>query len=651
MMNESHGTIRSILTVLSRPTMHTFNQLVFIAAFSVILTGCLSADPSEDEVLFDVEAAYTKQEVTIPMRDGVKLFATIYVPRDTTQTYPLLIKKSPYSSGPYEQGEYRTHIGPTGTPRFAEEGYIFVYQDVRGRFMSEGRFLNMTPNHPGNDPGTPADESSDMYDTVEWLLANIHPNNGKVGIWGISYPGFYAAASIIDTHPAVAASSPQAPIGDWFVGDDFHHHGAFFLQDAFRFFYRFDHTEPTPTTARREAFEYGTDSAYDFFLDLGPLKNVNEKYFHNEVPSWDSLMANGVNDRFWQRRNIIPQMKNVTASVMTVAGLFDAEDPYGPIAIYQSTEANNPGIDNILVLGPWFHGGWVRGPGAHLGNVSFSSETSLHYQENIDLPFFNYYLKGKGALDLPEVYAYGSGNDVWRRFDAWPPAASSPVSFYLGADGALSEAPPSAPGSDRYVSDPAHPVPYTKEVRINRTREYMVEDQRFAGERDDVLVYTSAVLEQDATFAGPVSVELFVETTGTDADFVVKVIDVFPDDEPEWQDEADKYLPDPMAGYQMMVRGEVFRGKFRNSYERPEPFVPGEVERVAFDTPHILHTFKAGHRIMVQIQSSWFPLVDRNPQTFTDIYNASEEDFQAATHTLHRSAEYASRITMLQLND
>ncbi|HMB91932.1 MAG TPA: CocE/NonD family hydrolase, partial [Rhodothermales bacterium] len=562
-----------------------------------------------------------------------------------------LIKKSPYSSGPYQKGVYLDHIGPNGTPRFAEEGYIFVYQDVRGRFMSEGTFVNMTPNHPGNDPGTPVDESSDMYDTVDWLLENIHPNNGKVGLWGISYPGFYAAASVIDTHPAVKASSPQAPIGDWFVGDDFHHNGAFLLQDAFRFFYRFDHTEPTPTTARRKNFEFGTDSAYDFFLDLGPLKNANERYFHHDVPFWDSLMTNGIYDRFWQSRNIIPHMKNVTASVMTVAGLYDAEDPYGPIAIYQSTEENNAGIDNTLVLGPWFHGGWVRSAGDHLGNVSFNSETSVFYQERIDLPFFNYYLKDKGTLDLPEVYAYGSGNDTWHQFEAWPPPDVSPVSFYLRENDGLSTEAPEAEGADRYVSDPADPVPYTKEVRINRTREYMVEDQRFAGERDDVLAYTSDVLEEDVTFAGPVAVELFVETTGTDADFVVKVIDVFPEDEPEWQDEDDKYLPDPMAGYQMMVRGEVFRGKFRNSFESPEPFVPGDVAHVAFDTPHILHTFKAGHRIMVQVQSSWFPLIDRNPQTFTDIYSASEKDFQAATHAIHRSAEYPSRITMLQLHD
>ena len=619
--------------------------LATLFAFTALfLQGC-----SSNEVSY-LESNYTKMEVNIPMRDGVTLFATVYVPRDTTQTYPFLIKRTPYSSGPYEAGVYPTEVGPGGTDRFLEEGYIFVNQDVRGRFMSEGRFVNMTPNHPGNEMDTPVDESSDMYDTAEWLLANIHPNNGNIGLWGISYPGFYAAASIIDTHPAVKASSPQAPIGDWFIGDDFHHNGAFYLQDGFRFFHRFDHIEPTPTTARREAFDFESDNAYQFYLDLGPLKNANERYYHNEVATWDSLMQNGVYDRFWQERNIIPHMKNVTASVMTVAGLYDAEDPYGPIQIYRSTEEKNPGINNTLVLGPWFHGGWVRSTGAFLGNVNFGEEASTYYQENIDLPFFNYYLKGKGTLNLPEVMAYGSGTNAWRQFDAWPPLDATPVSYYLGENGGLSTAPPLTVDSDQYVSDPANPVPYTKEKRIDRTREYMVEDQRFVSDRDDVLFYQSEVLTEDLTFAGPISVELFVESTGTDADFIVKVIDVFPDDMPEWQTKEEKYLPnDAMAGYQMMVRGEVFRAKFRNSFEFPEPLVPGEVARVAYDTPDILHTFKAGHRIMVQVQSSWFPLVDRNPQTFVDIYNADESDFQAATQTIHRSSQYPSRITMQQV--
>lgn len=598
-----------------------------------------------------VEEHYTKQEVRIPMRDGAELFATVYVPRDTSQTYPFLIKRSPYSSGPYDAGEYRDQLGPLGSARFQEEGYTFVYEDVRGRFMSDGTFLNMTPDHPTNDPGVPVDESSDTWDTVEWLLANVHPNNGRTGLWGISYPGFYAAASVVDTHPAVKASSPQAPIGDWFIGDDFHHNGAFFLQDAFRFFYGFDHVEPTPTVVRREAFEWGSESAYDFFLDLGPLKNANERYFRNAIPSWDSLMAHGNYDAYWQRRNIIPHMQNVTSAVMTVAGLFDAEDPYGPIAIYKSTEDLNPGIANSLVLGPWFHGGWVRGAGDHLGNVTFNTQTSVHYQEAVDLPFFNYHLKGIGTPDLPEVLAYGSGDNTWRSFDSWPPSEGEAISYYLAPSGTLAISAPDAEGSDQYVSDPADPVPYTKEVRIGRSREFMVEDQRFASERADVLTYVTEPLAEAVTVAGPVSVELFVETTGSDADFVVKLIDVFPDDTPEWQAAEEKYLPeDAMAGYQMMVRGEVFRGKFRNSFEEPQPFVPGEVARIAFDTPHVFHTFQPGHRVMVQIQSSWFPLVDRNPQTFTDIYSADESAFQEATHTVYRSTRHPSRVSLLRID-
>lgn len=596
-----------------------------------LLQACGPAgDDRPDTIDFDVEANYTKKEVQIPMRDGVHLFATIYTPRDTTQHYPFLIRRSPYGSGPYEPGEYLNHVGPNGTPRFAEEGYIFVYQDVRGRFMSEGTFTNMTPNHPGNRPDTPPDESSDMHDTAEWLLENVHPNNGKIGLWGISYPGFYAAASVIDTHPAVKASSPQAPIGDWFIGDDFHHNGAFFLQDAFRFFYRFDHIEPTPTQARREpAFDFGTDSAYEFFQALGPIKNANERYFHNQVPSWDSLMTHGTYNAYWQARNIVPHMENVTSSMLTVAGLFDAEDPYGPIAIYQSTEARNPGIDNKLILGPWYHGGWVRADGDSLGAVGFGQKTSLYYQENIDLAWFNQQLKGKGNAGLPEVMAYGSGTDAWREFDAWPPPDATPVSFWFGPEGSLkTEVPVEVEGKDSWVSNPANPVPYTGERSIARSREYMVEDQRFLQGREDVLTFASKEMTMPSTFAGPVDVELFVSTTGTDADFVVKVIDEYPD------------------GFQMLVRAEVFRGKFRNSMSAPEPFIPGQVARVSFSTPHILHTFKPGHRMLVQVQSSWFPLVDMNPQTFTDIYTADESAFQSATHSLHRAAGQASRITL-----
>ncbi|HLE56939.1 MAG TPA: CocE/NonD family hydrolase, partial [Rhodothermia bacterium] len=567
------------------------------------------------------------------------------------QAYPFLIRKTPYGSGPYEPGVYRNDLGPEGSYRFAEEGYIFVYQDVRGRFMSEGTFLNVTPHQVVKDGPEDVDESSDMYDTVEWLLANVHPNNGKVGIWGISYPGFYVSASIVDSHPAIAAASPQAAVTDWFIGDDFHHNGAFFLQDGFNFFPWFESTGPNPTSSFGERFDFGSTNAYEFYLNMGPLSNANERYLQHKVAFWDSLMEHGTYDTFWKRRTIIPHLKNVNTAVLNVGGFFDAEDPYGPIAVYHSIEEKNPGIQNTLVMGPWFHGGWTRTAGDHLGNVSFGQATSTYYQENVDLNFFNYYLKGKGSLDLPEVLAYCTGSNDWHRFDAWPPADTDEVSIFLSAGRKLVYENPADAGEayDEYVSDQANPVPYTQETRIDRSREYMVEDQRFAAARPDVLVYESDVLTEDFSLAGPVNVELFVSTTGTDADFVVKLIDVFPGDEQEWQDTSAKHLDVPMAGYQMMVRGEVFRGKFRNSFEVPEPMVPGEVTRIAFAAPDILHTFKVGHRIMIQIQSSWFPLVDRNPQTFTDIYSATAGDFQPATHRVYSGADHASSIQVKRL--
>jgi putative CocE/NonD family hydrolase len=621
----------------------------FANIFLIILTllSCQS-NPDAKVSLGDVRADYTKHEYTIPMRDGVKLYTAVYVPNDTSQSYPFLMKRTPYSCMPYGEDNFPEILGPVGNSRFAGEGYIFVYQDVRGRFMSEGRFLNMTPYITNKTSPQQVDESSDMYDTVDWLLQNVLPNNGRVGIWGISYPGFYAAASIIDTHPAIKAASPQAAIGDWFIGDDFHHRGAFYLQDAFRFFSFFESPGTNPTDKWGKGFDFGTDNAYEFFLDLGPLRNANEKYFHHKIAFWDSMMQHGNYDTFWQRRNIIPNMKNVRTNVMNVIGFFDAEDPYGPVRIYQSIEKNNPGINNTLVMGPWYHGGWVRSDGSMLGNVSFEKKTSLFYRREIDLAFFNFYLKDKGDLDLHEVVAFSSGSNEWHRLDAWPPPDASPISFYLREEGGLSFSAPTENGgaADSYISDPANPVPYTSEITIRRTREYMVEDQRFAASREDVLVYQTDVLREDVTLVGPVNANLYVSTTGTDADFIVKLIDVYPDDFPEHED---KYLDVPMAGYQMLVRAEVMRAKFRNSFEHPEPLVPGEVTFVEWETPDIFHTFKAGHRIMLQVQSSWFPLVDRNPQTFVDIYNASEDDFQKATHTIYRSAKYPSNLRVGKL--
>jgi uncharacterized protein len=615
---------------------HRFITIAILITLS--LTGCRGGEDGLPD-------SYDKHEFNVPMRDGTTLYTAVYVPKDTTRAYPFLIKRSPYASSPYGSDEFPDQLGPAGSTRFQEAGYIFVYQDVRGRFMSEGTFLNMTPH--ADRETTAVNESTDTFDTVEWLLDNVGPNNGRAGLWGISYPGFYAAASIVDTHPAIRASSPQAPIGDWFAGDDFHHNGAFYLQDAYGFFSFFESPEDNPTDrwGERIARSDGED-AYPFFLEMGALSNAPAEYFSRPIAFWDSVSAHPDYDAFWQRRNIIPHMKNITTGVMTVAGLFDAEDPYGPIQIYQSIERNNPDAFNVLVLGPWFHGGWVRAAGDRLGNVSFGQETSTYYQESVDLPFFETLLKGEGSPDLPEALAFSTGSNAWHRLDAWPPAGMDPYSLYLGAEGALSVQAPVEEGADHFVSDPANPVRYTQLETMQRTREYMVEDQRFAGERPDVLVYQTGDLAEDVTLAGPISVDLFVSTTAQDADFVVKLIDVFPADTPEHDPPDDKYLDVPMAGYQMMVRGEVFRGRYRNGLSSPEPMTPGAVERIRFDTPHVFHTFRAGHRIMVQVQSSWFPLVDRNPQNWVDnIYLAGDDAFGAAEHTILRSAAYPSRIS------
>ncbi len=620
--------------------MSNFFKTILIVFFTVVGVNNAFADD------YDVREHYTKHEYAIPMRDGTKVFTAVYSPKDKSKTYPMLMVKTPYSIRPYGVDNFPTNLGPSGGDnRFAKDGYIFVYQDVRGRFMSEGEFRNMTPHNPNKGP-TDHDESSDMYDTVEFLLENVDNNNGNLGIFGISYRGFYAASSIIDSHPAIKAASPQSPMADIFYGDDFHHRGAFFLLDAFRFFRGFDQDHNNPTKqGKRDAFQFPGNDAYKFFLELGALHNVNDKIFKGNSPFWNKLMEHGDYDEFWQSRNIAPHLKNVNANVMTVIGSFDAEDSHGGTAIYEGIEKNNPRTDNFLVRGPWFHGGFVRSAGTELGNVQFDVQTSKDYKE-IDLKFFNHYLKSGPDHELPEMLAFYTGENEWRSHDQWPSEEAENKTFYIHDNGAINHEKPMGEGYDEWVSDPANPVPYTQEISNGRSREYMVEDQRFAGTRPDVMVYETEILTDDLTLSGPIVADLYVSTTGTDADFVVKVIDVFPDDYPEIEAAEDKYMDVPMSGYQMMVRGEVIRGKYRNSYENPESFKSGEVTQVKFTLPDITHTFKQGHKMMIQIQSSWFPLVDRNPQQFLNIYEAKGEDFIKATHQIHTSEEYPSSITV-----
>jgi putative CocE/NonD family hydrolase len=606
----------------------------------MLAPGAVLSQPAESEAEF-VRANYAKFEYRIPMRDGVKLFTAVYVPNDRRQRYPILLFRTPYSCGPYGADQYKTSLGPN--LRFAKAGYIFAYQDVRGRFMSEGKFVDMTPQIREKKTPGDVDESTDAYDTIEWLVKHLANNNGNVGQWGISYPGFYTAAGMIDTHPALKAVSPQAPIADWFW-DDFHHHGALFLPHAFNFFSRFGLPRPKPTTESGKALDHKTPDGYQFFLDMGPLKNADERYYKGEVAFWKEMIEHPNYDSFWQTRNLLPHLKNVRCAVLTVGGWFDAEDLYGPLKIYRAVERNNPGIFNVLVMGPWYHGGWGRSDGDALGNIRFGFKTAEFYREKIEFPFFDYYLKGKGDLRLPEAYVFETGANRWRAFAQWPPQGLQETNLFLKAGGLLSfQSPEEASDAfDEFISDPAKPVPFIEDTAIGMTREYMTDDQRFAARRTDVLAFETGVLEEDLTLAGPIQAELWVSTSGTDSDWIVKVIDVFPPNEPDNNPNPGKVR---MGGYQMMVRSEVIRGRFRNSYERPEPMEPNQVTKISLELLDLCHTFKRNHRVMVQIQSTWFPLVDRNPQKFVpNIYKAEPEDFTRTTQRVFRSKPHPTHL-------
>jgi hypothetical protein len=599
-------------------------------------------------------AHYTKYEYRIPTRDGVKLFTTVYVPKDFSQTYPIMLHRTPYSVSPYGIDNYRPVLGPSEV--FEKEGFIFADQDVRGRYLSEGEFIDM-PVHKTNFSGpTDADESTDTNDTIDWLIKHVPNNNGKVGISGISYPGFFAAFGMIDAHPALKAASPQAPVGDVGNGDDSYHNGAFFLAANFGFYTAFKQRLGGPSRPQRFVrFDYGTPDAYDFFLRMGPLSNANAKYLKNENPYWNDLVGHPNYDEFWQSRALMPFMKNIKPAVLFVGGWFDAEDLAGPLKLFRSLEKNGPTAANTLVMGPWLHGGWADMDGDKLGNLDFDSKTGEFFRDNIELPFFVYHLKGKGdglkttkEGTIPKAWLFETGTNQWRRFDTWPPKEAREKTLYLCPGGRLSFEPAPETGGefDEYTSDPDKPVPVLGHIGAGMPGDYMTEDQRFASERPDVLVYETDPLDHDFTIAGSITAALKVSTSGTDSDFDVKLLDVYPNDYPD---------PDPnpaaihRAGYQQLVRGEPFRGKFRNGVDKPEPFTPGKPEKIEFVMPDVLHTFRPGHRIMVQIQSSWFPLTDRNPQKFLDIPGAKASDFQKAVERVYRGGKDGSRIRVLIL--
>jgi len=597
----------------------------------------------------NVRANYNKAEYRIPMRDGQKLFTVVYTPKDTSQKYPLLMQRTPYGAGPYGAEAYRGSLGPSAA--FAQEGYIFVYQDVRGTFMSEGEFEDVRPFLPNKKTPQQIDEASDTYDTVEWLLNNLSNHNGRVGFYGVSYPGFYATMAILARHPAIRAVSPQAPVTDVFLGDDDHHNGAFFQFESFNFVTFFGLPRSGPTPNQFKNFNPGTANGYDFFLTHGTLANLKEKYLKNENKYWNDTFAHGNYDEFWQARTPVPHLKNalmegskvVGPAVLTVGGWFDAEDLYGALHTYQALEQGNPGGRNTLVMGPWSHGGWAYGTGEALGQLRFGSKTGNWYREQIELPFFNFYLKDKGEFQQSakdkDVWTFRTGANEWKSYAQWPPQEAQAKSLYLQAGGKLAFSAPreTREAFDEYVSDPQKPVPYSAQNGSNRFAGYMFEDQRFVAGRSDVLTYQTDPLSEELTLAGPMTADLFVSTTGTDADFVVKVIDVAPESGANGGVEK-------AGGQQTLVRAEIMRGKFRRSFAKPEPFTPNQPTEVKFTLQDVHHTFKPGHKLMVQVQSSWFPLVDRNPQKFVDIYHATLNDFQKATHRLYRYGKLASSL-------
>lgn len=584
----------------------------------------------------DQKYEYTKQEVQIEMRDGVKLYTIIYSPNDPSEKHPILITRTPYSCGPYGVEQFRklpTHL--------AKENYIFVYQDVRGKYMSEGNYINVRP-YIQEKSEDEIDECSDTYDTIEWLLENTN-NNGNVGIYGISYPGFYAAMAINEAHPALKAVSPQAPIADWFVGDDMHHNGAFSLSLAYVFFASFGRERTELTTLRNEKIVDLIGDSYEYFLSIGPLKDVNKHHFSGKIKFWNDLMEHGVYNEFWKSRNTLNHFNGVKPAVMTVGGWYDNEDLYGAINTYKTIERKNKINQNFLVIGPWYHGGWSRSTGVAYGDMNFGGNTSEFYREEMEKKFFNFYLKNNGENNIPEAYVFETGKNKWRKHHDWPPKNSEVLSIYFCDKNKLSfeKERKSVTDFDEYISDPFDPVPYTAEYHPTRrmyNRTYMVEDQRFASGRDDVLSFESNALESNLTISGPIEADMFISTSGTDSDWIVKLIDVFPD----------SVTPDNinMTGYQMLVRGEIMRGKFRNSLSEPEPFEPNKVERIKFNLNDSYHTFLKGHRIMVQIQSSWFPLFDRNPQTYCNIYSADSSDFRKAKNRIYHSDKLISRIIL-----
>ena len=638
-----------IISIPFLPKPEVMRKIICIL-FLFLLSEVLSAQTANPLDSAWIRDNYVKKEMMVPMRDGIKLFTSIYIPKDNSEAHPILMNRTPYSCAPYGENIYRT-FWDTHWRYYMRRNYIIVIQDVRGRWMSEGEFEDVRPFNP-NKKDKEFDEASDTYDAIDWLTKNIPNNNKKVGIFGISYPGFYSTIAACSNHPSLVAVSPQAPVTDWFIGDDFHHNGAFFQMDGFSFYSSFGKPRPKPTSVGSPGFQFHTRDAYKFYLEAGSTKEL-ARLIGDSIKFWHEMYKHPNYDDWWKARNIRNFVNNIPnhTATLVVGGLFDAEDCFGAWRTYEAIEKKAKN-NNRLVMGPWYHGQWSRGDGSSMGNVKFGSNTSAYYQNEIEIPFFMHHLEGKANIDdLAEATIFFTGENKWRSFNQWPAANVQMTPMYLNNNGKLSwNKPAEAKSFSEYVSDPMKPVPYTEDVHFNRTTAYMTDDQRFANRRTDVLSYQTDVLTEDVTLAGTVIADLLTSISTTDADFVVKVIDVFPSDfrypgesVQQGRQAATSY---PMGDYQMLVRGEVMRGRFRNSFENPTAFKPNAVERVKFELPDVAHTFRKGHRIMIQIQSSWFPLVDRNPQQFINIYDADAKDYIKSKIQVWHDAKNASNIIL-----
>jgi len=611
-----------------------FSRRGYLSLLFVLV--CVSIVQAPAQSANDNPSAYDRKEFMIPVRDGVHLYTVVFTPKDQREPLPFLLQRTPYGVEHMFPPDKRTYVKD-----LAAEGYIFVCQDIRGRYRSEGKF-EMQRFSRDRRNNKSIDESTDTYDTIEWLLKSISNNNGRVGVLGISYDGWLTVMATLDPHPALKAVSEQATPSDMYLGDDFHHNG------AFRLSYGFEYAFSEEASKVDTLYPFGTYDTYEWYLKLGPLSHVNEKYFHGAIPTWNDFVNHPNYDDFWKKQSLQYRLDAPTVPTMHVAGWWDQEDFYGPMKAYEVLERKDTKHLNYLVVGPWNHGGWGRGEGRKLGNVSFDTATSRTFRELIQAPWFAYWLKDMGKGDFPEARTFRTGSNEWTSYDAWPPRKDIILkNLYFLANGKLSfEIPQTedAAAFDSYVSDPAHPVPYrSRPIEEtyspgSRWSTWLTEDQRFVHMRPDVLSWETETLNEDITVTGDLVAHLFASTTGTDADWIIKLIDVYPEE----------YKKDlKMGGYQLMVANEVFRGRFRKSFEKPEPITPNDVFEYVIDIHHNDHTFLKGHKIMAQVQSTWFPIIDRNPQKYVDnIFLANETDFQAATQKVYRSKKFPSSIAL-----